>query len=260
MQNLKITLVQSNLAWENPKQNRNLLAVQIQNINQETDLIVLPEMFNSGFSMNAKELAETMNGETMEWMHKNAAAKNAVVTGSLIIEEDKKYYNRLIWMHPNGSFSHSDKRHLFSLAEEEKTYDSGKHQWIMPLKGWNIFPLICYDLRFPVWSRRNKSLDYDLLIYVANWPERRSKAWNHLLIARAIENQSYVAGINRVGEDGKNIVYKGESALIDYKGDLLSSFKPYEENHETISLNKESLLEFRKQYAFWKDADDFKMV
>ena len=260
MQNLKITLVQSNLAWENPKQNRNLLAVQIQNINQETDLIVLPEMFNSGFSMNAKELAETMNGETMEWMHKNAAAKNAVVTGSLIIEEDKKYYNRLIWMHPNGSFSHYDKRHLFSLAEEEKTYDSGKHQWIMPLKGWNIFPLICYDLRFPVWSRRNKSLDYDLLIYVANWPERRSKAWNHLLIARAIENQSYVAGINRVGEDGKNIVYKGESALIDYKGDLLSSFKPYEENHETISLNKESLLEFRKQYAFWKDADDFKMV
>ncbi len=260
MSNLKVTVIQSDIYWEAPTKNRNKLSEKLQGINQETDLIVLPEMFNSGFSMNAKELAETMNGETLEWMHKKAAEKKAVITGSLIIEEDKKYYNRLIWMHPNGSFSHYDKRHLFSLAEEEKTYSNGNHQWIMPLKGWNIFPLICYDLRFPVWSRRNKSLDYDLLIYVANWPERRSTAWNQLLIARAIENQSYVAGVNRVGEDGKNIVYKGESALIDYKGDLLSSFKPYEENHETISLNKESLLDFREQYAFWKDADDFKLM
>ncbi len=168
MNDLKITLVQSNLAWEEPEQNRNLFTKHIQNLREETDLIILPEMFSTGFSMNAKKLAESMNGETMEWMHRISAEKKAVITGSLIIEEDGKYYNRLIWMNPNGSYSHYDKRHLFSLAEEEKTYSRGNHQWIMPLNGWKIFPLICYDLRFPVWSRRNKTLDYVGILYGAN--------------------------------------------------------------------------------------------
>ncbi|TAH41794.1 MAG: amidohydrolase [Bacteroidetes bacterium] len=254
---LKITMVQPNLFWESPKKNREFFSNYFRSIVTETDLIILPEMFSTGFSMNAAKLAEDMGGETMEWMHKNAAEKKAVITGSLIIKEDNKYYNRLIWMNPNGSFSHYDKRHLFSLAEEEKTYSRGNHQWIMPLNGWKIFPLICYDLRFPVWSRRTKSLEYDVLLYVANWPEKRNLAWNQLLVARAIENQSYVIGVNRVGEDENKIIYKGESAAIDYKGELISTFKPYEEKHETILLNKRSLVEFREQFSFAKDGDDF---
>ena len=259
MSNLNVTLIQSNLHWETPDANRKMFEEKILNINQDTDLIVLPEMFSTGFSMNAKTLSETMKGDTMHWMQQMAEARKAVITGSVIIEEDNKYYNRLIWMHPNGSFSHYDKRHLFSLAEEEKTYTKGNHQWIMPLKGWNIYPLICYDLRFPVWSRRNKSLDYDLLLYVANWPERRSKAWNQLLIARAIENQSYVIGVNRTGEDGTKTTYAGQSVALDYTGEMLSSFRPYEEKTETIILKKDELVEFRKQFAFGDDGDDFEI-
>jgi len=254
---LNITLIQSKLQWESPSKNRTLFEEKILSITQLTDLIILPEMFSTGFSMNASELAESMNGETMEWMHRMANKTKAVITGSIIIEENKKYFNRLIWMHPNGSFNHYDKRHLFSLAEEEKTFSAGKHQWIMSLKGWLIYPLICYDLRFPVFSRRNKSMEYDLLIYVANWPERRNRAWNQLLIARAIENQCYVAGLNRVGEDGNKISYAGDSAVIDYKGDLLSEFQPYREMTNTITLKKQELLDFRAQYPFGNDGDDF---
>jgi predicted amidohydrolase len=259
MSDLAITLIQSKLHWESQEKNRELFEEKIHAIETETDLIILPEMFNTGFSMNASALAEQMNGPTMEWMHKMADEKKAVVTGSLIIEEEGKYYNRLIWMLPNGSFSHYDKRHLFTLADEHKTFTCGNHQWIMPLKGWNIYPLICYDLRFPVWSRRTKKMDYDLLIYVANWPEKRNKAWNQLLLARAIENQCYVAGANRVGEDGNKINYAGESAVIDFKGDLLSKFQPYENMTQNILLEKQALQDFRTQFAFGDDADEFQI-
>ncbi len=259
MSDLTITLIQTSLHWESPDRNREQFEKIIQSIHKPSDLIVLPEMFSTGFSMNAAKLAEPMNGKTMEWMHRMAESNKSTITGSFIITEDYKYFNRLIWMHPNGSYSHYDKRHLFRLAEEERTYEAGKHQWIMPLKGWNIFPLICYDLRFPVWSRRSKQLDYDLLLYVANWPERRNKAWNQLLIARAIENQSYVAGVNRVGNDGNQVTHSGESAVIDFKGELISSFKAHEEKHETLSLNKQDLINFRTQFPFDRDADSFEI-
>lgn len=260
MSDLNISLIQSTLHWESVDMNLQMFEEKILAVEHETDLIVLPEMFNTGFSMNASKLSESMNGKTMTWMHKLADKKKAVVTGSVIIKEEDKFYNRLIWMHPNGSLSHYDKHHLFSLAEEEKTFTAGEHQWIMPLKGWNIYPLICYDLRFPVWSRRNKKLDFDLLIYVANWPERRNTAWNQLLIARAIENQSYVIGVNRVGDDGNNINYAGESAAIDFKGETLTSFRAYEEMTETIKLSKQNLIDFRKHFPFEKDADEFEII
>ncbi|HNS11025.1 MAG TPA: amidohydrolase [Bacteroidia bacterium] len=257
MSDLTLSLVQSTLYWEAPEKNRNHLEEKILSIDQPTDLVILPEMFNTGFSMNAKDLAEPMNGVTMEWMHRLAEKTMAVITGSIIIKEENNYFNRLIWMLPNGSYNHYDKRHLFTLAQEEKTFSAGNHQWIMPLNGWLIFPLICYDLRFPVFSRRNKTLEYDLLIYVANWPERRKKAWNQLLIARAIENQCYVAGVNRVGIDGNEINYSGNSAIIDFKGDLLSELQPNVEMCSTVTLNKPELMKFRSQYPFGNDADNF---
>ncbi|MBP6334472.1 MAG: amidohydrolase [Bacteroidia bacterium] len=259
MDNLNITLIQSNLYWEAPKKNREMFQEKILSVEKPGDIILLPEMFNTGFSMNPEKLAETMNGETMEWMTRMSGKTNAVITGSLIISEENKYYNRLIWMHPNGSYSHYDKRHLFSLAGEDKVFAAGQHQWIMPIKGWNVFPLICYDLRFPVWSRRNPQLDYDLIIYVANWPDVRIRAWNHLLIARAIENQSYVAGVNRVGNDGNEFSHSGNSCVIDYKGEILSSFEINKEQHETITLNKDELADFRKQLPFSSDADRFEI-
>lgn len=257
MNDLKVTLIQSDLYWESPEKNLDQFKRKLLGIEDESDLIVLPEMFNTGFSMNAEKLSEQMSGKTMEWMHQMAEQKKAVITGSLIINEDEKYFNRLIWMNPNGSYSHYDKKHLFSLAKEDKTFHAGNHQWIMPLKGWKIFPLICYDLRFPVWSRRHKKLDYDVLLYVANWPEKRNKAWSQLLIARAIENQSYVVGVNRVGEDGTKMNHAGESVVLDFKGELLSSFASQKEQIQTIRLNKQNLLDFRNQFPFTADGDVF---
>ena len=232
---------------------------KISSLREETDIIILPEMFTTGFTMKAASLAEEMDGQTMQWMRRVARQKNCIVTGSLIIEEDQKYYNRLLWMQPDGSFHHYDKRHLFRLGEEEKTYTAGDNQWIMHWKGWKIFPLICYDLRFPVWSRRTTSLDYDLLIYVANWPERRIQAWKTLLPARAVENQCFVAGLNRTGTDGNGMIHTGDSAVYDFKGSIISTTKPNEENTETVSLDLEALQEFRKQFPFSEDADSFEL-
>lgn len=256
---LRVTLIQSNLHWESVEKNIEQFSLKIKAIEEQTDLILLPEMFSTGFTMNASAHAEAMDGTTVQWMRKMAFQKQAVITGSLIIEEDKKYYNRLIWMRPDGSFNHYDKRHLFSLAEEQNTYVAGKHQWIMVWKGWKIYPLICYDLRFPVWARRKKDMDYDLLLYVANWPEPRIQAWNNLLPARAIENQCYVAGLNRVGTDGHSFQYTGESAVIDFKGTPLSHFEADKEKTETVILDKESLEQFRKHFAFANDADEFEI-
>lgn len=253
---MNITLIQSELAWENPAANLKAFGGKVSSIDK-TDLIILPEMFPTGFSMNASSLAETIDGPAVTWMKQTAMEKDCAITGSVIIREGKSYFNRLIWAGPHGEFRHYDKRHLFSYAAEEKTYTAGKQRLIIDYRGWRIFPLICYDLRFPVWSRRNRNFDYDLLIYVANWPERRNHAWKQLLIARAIENQSYVAAVNRVGNDGNQVFHSGDSGVIDFKGVLMTNLQPGKEGTETVKLHKEELELFRDQFAFGADADDF---
>jgi omega-amidase len=253
--NLRITLIQAKLSWENKDENLKMFSTLIDKV-ENTDIIILPEMFSTGFTMNAKANAETMQGNSVEWMRNIARKKNCILTGSLIIEEEGNYFNRLVWMTPDHHKTY-DKRHLFSYAAEDKTYTAGQSKFIADLKGWKILPLVCYDLRFPVWSRRTAKENYDLLIYVANWPERRAHAWKQLLIARAIENQCYVAGVNRIGEDGNNIYHSGESVLIDFKGEKISNDSDGKEFVQTLELNMEDLVKFRNQYGFFADRDDF---
>lgn len=252
---LNIAILQNNLAWENKTKNLLAFEKQIAKI-QKTDIIVLPEMFTTGFSMNTKALAEPMNGESVEWMKKQAKKTKAALCGSLIISENKKYFNRFVWAMPNGDVYTYDKRHLFSPANENKFYTAGKEKIIINYKGWNICPLICYDLRFPVWSR-NTANEYDVLIYVANWPSPRNYAWQQLLIARAIENQAYVIGVNRIGKDAKEINHNGSSTVIDYLGKQLLKGVDDKTWHKQINLNKDSLDEFRNKLPFFSDADNF---
>jgi predicted amidohydrolase len=262
---LHITLLQANQVWENPTANLDKFEKELSKAGK-TDLIVLPEMFSTGFSMNPKQLAEPMNGASMNWMHQQALKHQAVVTGSLIITEKGKFFNRLIWMNPDGSFHHYDKRHLFSFANEQEHYAAGNDRLIVALKGWRICPLICYDLRFPVWSRNlvmngdAKTIAYDLLIYVANWPEARSSAWMNLLEARAHENQTYVAGLNRVGNDGNGIYHSGNSMVIGPKGNTITSLKPGQEGILQSALSFEELETFRSKFTAWKDADGFQLL
>ena len=253
---LKVTIVQTNLAWENVDANLSSFSQKLESLEpSSTDLIVLPEMFSTGFTMNASTVAESMNGKAVEWMAKIAAQKNAVITGSCIIKDDGNFYNRLIWMRPDGTYEYYNKRHTFRMAEENKTYASGDKKLIVELAGWKICPLVCYDLRFPVWSRNTGN--YDCLIYVANWPERRSYAWRHLLIGRAIENQSYVVGVNRIGKDGKDIDYSGYSVVLNAKGEPISNTKPNTESIETVSLSYQELENYRKEFPVSLDADKF---
>jgi predicted amidohydrolase len=253
---MKITILQTNLIWENKTGNLSQLEEKISNLNDDTDLIVLPEMFSTGFTMNAKSLAESMTGNTIQWMQKIANEKNCAITGSIIIEENEKHFNRLFWITPEENKSY-DKRHLFSYAKEDITYTAGTKKLIVEYKGWKICPLICYDLRFPVWSRRTKQDDYDLLLYVANWPERRNFAWKTLLPARAIENQSYVVGVNRIGNDGNDIYHSGDSAVYNFTGEKISKTQAHEESVETVKLDLEALREHRRHFAFGQDADSF---
>ena len=222
-----------------------------------TDLILIPEMFSTGFTMQAADYAQNMNGPAVSWMKAVARSKNAVVCGSLIITEKNKFFNRLVWMKPDGSFETYDKRHLFRMAHEEQTYTGGKRKIITVLKGWKICPLVCYDLRFPVWSRRTGKEDYDLLLYVANWPERRNHPWKQLLMARAIENQSYVAGLNRIGKDGNGVNHTGDSAVIDPLGNKISITKASQNSIETVVLKRKVLDDWRMQLKAWMDADEF---
>ena len=259
MKDLKITLVQTSLAWENAEANLNHLGELLSGIKKNaTHLIVLPEMFSSGFTMNAEKVAHTMKGDEVAWMLKMAKQKNAVVCGSLVITEKGKFYNRLIWAQPDGNFLHYDKRHLFRMAEEHKTYTPGKKKIMPTLQGWNICPLVCYDLRFPVWSRSKGEID--LILYVANWPERRIYAWKQLLIARAIENQCFVAGLNRVGVDGKGINYSGESVVLDPLGIPVSDIPLNKECVTTISVRSKQLKELRKSFPVMMDSDNFKIL
>jgi omega-amidase len=294
MQDLSVTLIQTELFWENPTANLANLEEKIAQISTPTDLIILPEMFNTGFTMNVKSVAEHKNFTTFKWMKQQAKQAQAVVTGSFIVKDGKNMYNRLIWMRPDGSFETYDKRHLFRMGGENNHFAGGTERLIVELKGWRICPLICYDLRFPVWSRnvlkeegrqekggkevvRNGdgiqeieegntydlrphtsylSLDYDLLIYVANWPAVRSQVWDTLLQARAIENQSYCIGVNRVGEDGMGLNYSGNSAVIDFKGNPVFYQKNSEVIHSQI-LSKKDLEDFRTKFPAYLDADDF---
>lgn len=267
MDDLKVTLLQSGLHWENIDANIDMFNKKIAEV-RNTDLIVLPEMFNTGFSMVVKKLAEKPEGRSMQWMASKAKEKNCIITGSLIIEENGKYYNRLIWMPPDGSYKKYDKRHLFRMAGEDKSFSAGFEKLIVKLNGWKLCPLVCYDLRFPVWSRNKiKSAagsnqlaeEYDVLIYIANWPERRNHAWKTLLQARAIENQCYVIGLNRVGKDGNEINYTGDSAVVNPLGEIISSIKAGEESIQTITLSKKELDEFRKAFPVAMDADQFEI-
>jgi omega-amidase len=261
MPTLTITTIQTNLVWEERSANLRLLEQKINSIAEKTEVVILPEMFSTGFSMNARSLAETMDGETLQWMKRVSRENGIILTGSIIIEEGGTYYNRLIWMLPNGEFGHYDKRHLFAYAEEDKHYSSGNKRLIASVKGWKINLLVCYDLRFPVWARqqgKGGAPEYDVLIYVANWPERRSHAWKTLLCARAIENQCYVVGVNRVGTDANDIYYSGNSLVIDPMGQVLYHMAD-EEDVFTITLQKEKLEEVRSKFPFWKDSDDFRI-
>ena len=263
---LTITTIQTNLHWEDKKSNLRMLEEKIEGITEKTEIIVLPEMFSTGFSMQAKRLAETMKGETVQWMKKIAAAKKVILTGSAIIEEGERYYNRLIWMLPNGQFGIYDKRHRFAFAGEDEQFTAGTKRFIASVNGWKINLLICYDLRFPVWSRQTppptvevgRGPEYDVLIYVANWPKHRIIAWETLLKARAIENQCYVVGVNRIGNDGNNIYYSGDSMVIDPMGEVLYTKKD-EEDIFTITLDKGHLNKVREKFPFWKDADGFEI-
>ena len=234
---------------------------KIRSIKEKTEVVLLPEMFSTGFSMKPKVLAENMNGETVQWMKKVAAENKIILAGSVIIEEDDHFYNRLIWMLPNGKYGVYDKRHRFAFAGEDEHYTAGNKRLIASVKGWRINLLVCYDLRFPVWARQSSGedgLEYDVLVYVANWPERRVHAWKTLLQARAIENQCYVVGVNRVGDDGNEIHYTGESMVIDPLGEVLYQKKD-EEDIFTITLDKTQLDTIREKFPFWKDADRFNL-
>lgn len=260
MNNLNVTIIQTNLYWENSIKNIAHFDAKINAITEPTDIIVLPEMFTTGFTMNPKLLAEEHGGNGLQWMIQKAKEKNCVVTGSISVKEKNKFYNRLYWAKPDGSYEFYDKRHLFKMGKEDQHYSAGNKKLIIEYKGWKICPLICYDLRFPVWSRNKKDTTYDVLIYVANWPEIRAYPWKQLLIARAIENQTYVIGVNRIGEDGNNISHSGDSAIINPRGELISLMQAHQYNSETVSLSYSYLQDFRTAFPVLLDGDEFEVL
>ena len=254
-ENLRVAVFQFDLAWENPEVNRTKIDEWLQKANRKMDVVFLPEMFTTGFSMNATELAEPMDGETITWMKAKCAEHQLALCGSLIIKENGQFFNRLVFVKPSGEIQHYDKRHLFTMADEESHFQPGMERLIVNYNGWRICPLICYDLRFPVWARNRN--EYDILVYSANWPESRTEVWNTLLKARAIENQSYVVGANRVGVDGSNILYSGNSQLIDPKGSVLSAIADHHKGIVYAGFSYSELMEYRKKFPVLDDADQF---
>jgi omega-amidase len=257
MQNLTITTVQADLEWEQKEQNLHLFDILLDTIQQPTDVVILPEMFTTGFSMNASSLAEPMYGNTFQWMLAKARKLQAALVGSIIVRHENTYRNRLLWVQPDETIHYYDKRHLFALSAEHQHYTPGKLpppriHW----RGWNILPLICYDLRFPVWSRNTPQNPYDLLIYVANWPQRRSLAWKSLTAARAIENQSFVAAVNRIGNDNDNLYHSGDTILYNPLGEIIHTAAHIPDVH-TITLQYNTLHDIRLKFPFLRDADTF---
>jgi predicted amidohydrolase len=264
MSTLSVSVIQADLAWQNKQVNLQQFSEKISALRGQTELIVLPEMFSTGFNTDPSDLAETMEGPSVRWMKEMASQNKVILTGSLIIEEQKKFFNRLLWVLPDGQVGHYDKRHLFGYAGEDEHYSRGEHRLIASVKGWKINLLICYDLRFPIWARHTSvsgtinEPEYDLLIYVANWPDKRSHAWKILLQARAIENQSYVVGVNRVGKDAKNLNYSGDSMIVDPMGEIMHQSIALEDSFTCI-LDKEKLKQIRERLPFWKDRDKFRI-
>lgn len=260
--NLRISLIQADLHWENVEANLAMFEEKIWQIEGTTDLILLPEMFTTGFTMNPKKVAEPINSKTVRWMKQQAAQTKAVVVGSYVVRAGTSFFNRLYAVYPDGTSHHYDKKHLFGLAGEGEDYTAGDKRVIFEVKGWKVMPLICYDLRFPVWSRSQKNVDglyeYDLLLYVANWPKPRINAWDTLLAARAIENIAYCAGVNRIGTDGVGAEYTGHSAVYDYKGAQLSMAE--QADIITAQLSAEELKSFRERFPFQQDADGFEFT
>jgi predicted amidohydrolase len=255
---MKISLVQTDIEWENKKANFNRYESLLKGLEGKTDVVVLPEMFNTGFSMNSGDLAESMNGETMNWMGEITSRNGFGMIGSIIIKEQGRYYNRLIFMKPDGSYTTYDKGHLFRMEKENLFYTRGSSTVIDSYRNWNFSLQICYDLRFPVWSRNRKN-NYDILVYIANWPAARRNVWNTLLMARAIENQCYILGVNRIGKDGNGIDYCGDSVVIDPRGNVVVKSKLNAEEVITCEISHDELVTFRTKFPVWLDADPFKL-
>lgn len=258
---ITVSAIQTELFWEDKSANLQMFENKFVALRGATDIVVLPEMFSTGFSMNPAKHAESIEGETIQWMKRISKENKVILTGSLIIEEEGKYYNSLIWMLPDGTFGQYNKRHLFGYAEEDKHYSQGRKRLIASVNGWKINLQVCYDLRFPVWARQAtiEQPEYDVLIYVANWPERRNHAWKSLLVARAIENQCYVVGVNRVGNDNNDVYHSGDSMIIDPMGIVVQT-AAHDSTILTHVLSKKVLLEFRDQFPFLKDGDDFQIL
>lgn len=258
---IKIASVQSNIIWENPKANRLEYDKLFQSL-EPVDLIILPEMFTTGFSMKTENIAENNSGETLFWMQEHSKSLDTCILGSIPIKEKNKFFNRLYVVKPN-EIQYYDKRYLFSMAYEDRHYSKGEKELVFELKGWKIKPLICYDLRFPLWSKnkyKNNEFNYDILVYVANWPAVRSNAWKSLLKARAIENMSYVVGVNRIGQDANEIKYNGNSRVYDFKGERMDDFMENMPKVQINNLDKNELDSFRNKFPVLKDADDFNLL
>lgn len=257
MRDLRVTLVQSMLHWEDAVANRAMFGQKLNALKGDTDIILLPEMWTTGFSMHSKELAEPMDGETVQWMRDQAKSLDAVLYGSVIITEGGRYFNRGLFAEPSGKVTVYDKRHLFRFAKENDHYTPGQERTVVEWRGWKLLLQVCFDLRFPVFSRNRG--DYDAILYVANWPEARRYPWSQLLIARAIENQCYVAGVNRVGMDGKGMHYAGDSVVIDPCGTIIGQVEPSQEGTNTVRLDRGALADFREKFPVAKDADGFEL-
>jgi len=252
---INVVIMQTDIVWENPQTNYEQYEAKLENLSTEFDLVVLPEMFATGFTMDVMLQSETFGGATMQWMHKMALKFNAVIAGSVIIAENGGFYNRFIWMPPNSEPRFYDKRHLFPLAGENHSFTKGAQRIVAAIGDWRFCPQICYDLRFPVWSRNRG--DYHVLVYVANWPTPRIHHWEALLLARAIENQCYVVGVNRIGSDGNNYDYNGHSLVVDYSGNIINKMVSNLENIEVVTLNLPELLAYRERFPYLADGDRF---
>ena len=255
MDSIRISIVQTDIVWENKQENLRLLHEKLQSLRGTTEIVVLPEMFSTGFSMQSDMLAEANSGETITALKQWASLFQVAICGSYITVDNGRYYNRAFFLTPEGEEFYYDKRHLFRMAEEHHHYEAGNERVVFEWRGWRILPLVCYDLRFPVWSRNHN--DYDLALYVANWPAPRSLHWQSLLVARAIENLAYVAGCNRVGTDGNGHHYRGDSRIISPQGEILATAEPHQATRLDAELSMTALKEYREKFPAWQDADPF---
>lgn len=256
---MRVSLMQKDIVWEDKKSNLDYYTEQINNLKDKTDLVILPEMCTTGFSMNPEKQAEYENGNTVNILKDAAARNNTAICGSFIVKEGDNFYNRCYFFTPGGDLYKYNKRHLYSMGYEDAGYTPGKERTIIKYKGWNILPVICYDIRFPVWIR-NKNNEYDLIVVMANWPEKRIQTWDILLQARAIENQAYLCGVNRIGEDGNGVAHTGHSKIIDPRGTILASLPGNKELVETYEIKKEPLVKDKEKFTAWHDADNFSLI